>query len=47
MDYFITVLDKEADMMVSTKTTQELHGKYSDVFSEIWCFKGTFSSQVK
>ena len=43
--YFITGPDKEANM--ETKTTQELHSKYSDVFTGIGCFEGTFSLQVK
>ena len=31
----------------SAKTTQELYDEYSDVFTEIGYFKGTFSLQFK
>ena len=34
-------------MVASTKSTQELHSKYGDVFLGIWCFKDTFSLQVE
>ena len=34
-------------MAASTKPPQEWHSKYSDVFSGIGCFKGTFFLQVK
>ena len=47
MDCFLAVTDKKPNMGASTKTTQKLYHKYSDVFSYIWCFKGTFSFQVK
>ena len=38
---------RKTNMRASAKTRQELHGKYSDAFSGIGCFKGTFSLQVK
>ena len=39
--------DKEADMVARSNPTQELHSKYTNVFSGIGCFKGTISLQVK
>ena len=47
MDYFIVVPDMEADSATSVETTQEIHNEYINVFTEIGCFKGTFSLQVK
>ena len=47
MDYFVAGPDKKANMAPSAKTTQELHSKYSDLFSGIGCFKGTLSLQLK
>ena len=47
IDYFIAGPGKEADRMANAETTLKIHDKYSDVFTEIWCFKDTFSSQVK
>ena len=37
--------ERKADMVVSAKTTQELHSKYSDTSSGIGYLKGTFSLQ--
>ena len=34
-------------MTPSVKTTQLMHSDYSDVFTGIWCFKGTFLSKIK
>ena len=33
--------------MVANSKTWELHDEYSDVFTEVGCFKGTFSLLVK
>ena len=46
-EYFIAGPNKEADMMASAKITKELHKKYNEVFTEIGCFEGTFSLEVK
>ena len=37
----------EAYRGVSVETTLKIHDEYSDVFTGIGCFKGTFSLQVK
>ena len=47
IDYFIAGWYKEANMAASVKATQELYNKYSDIFTGIGCFKGTFSLLVK
>ena len=45
--YFIAGPETEADMVVSAKTAQIMHNGFSNVFTGIRCFKGTFSLQVK
>ena len=37
----------EANKWASAGTTQTIHNEYSNVFTGIGCFKGTFSLQVK
>ena len=37
----------EADRLASEKTMQVIHNDYSDVFTGIWYFKGTFLLQIK
>ena len=37
----------KVDRLASAETTQKIHIEYSDMFTVIGCFKGTFSLQVK
>ena len=46
IDYFISGLEREANMAASTKTPQIMHD-YSDVFTGIGCLKGTFVCRLK
>ena len=40
-------VEKENDMVESTKIKKELHNPYKDAFSGIECFKCTFSLKFK
>ena len=42
IEYFIAGPETEADRVASSETTLKMHEEFSDVFTEIWCFKGTF-----
>ena len=46
-DYFRSSINKAADKRASQVLMQKMHNKFSDIFSGIWCFEGTFSLQVK
>ena len=46
-DYFIIGPGMEADRVTSVESTLRMCDKFSDVFSGIWCFKGTFYLHVK
>ena len=37
----------EAKMIASAETTQAIHNEYKNIYTEVRCFKGTFSLQVK
>ena len=46
-EYFPSGLSYESDKKRSTKTTQQIHKDFKDVFNGIGCFDGTFSLQLK
>ena len=46
-DYFRSSTDKEAEKKESHLIIQNIHSKFSDVFTGIGCFKGTFKLQVR
>ena len=41
IDYCIAGSGLEADKVVSAETTQKIYSEYSNVLTEIGCFKGT------
>ena len=36
-----------SDGVISTETTKRMHSEFSDLFTDIECFKGTFFLKVK
>ena len=46
-NYFFSSPNVEADKRKSIKLMQEIHNTFGNVFNGIWCFKGTFSLQLK
>ena len=47
MDEFLLGLEKNADKKASAECIWSMQCAFNDVFTEIGCFKGTFSLQVK
>ena len=46
-NYFRYIANKETDKEASRLIAQKIHSKFSDVFTGIMCFKGTFKLQVR
>ena len=46
-DYFRPSANREADKEASRILTQKIHNDFSDVFTGIGCFDGTFKLQVR
>ena len=46
-DYFRSNTNKEADKSVSILLTMKIHNTFSNIFSGISCFEGTFKLQVR
>ena len=42
IDYSSAGPDMEANRVTSLETTQKMYNEYSDIFTRIECFKGTF-----
>ena len=47
IDHLIVGLEMEADRVANLKKAQVIQNDYSDVFTVIACFKGTFLMQIK
>ena len=47
INYFFSSSNIMADKRQSSKMTQRKHGRFGNIFNGIWCFKGTFSLQLK
>ena len=47
INYFYSSKYTEADKRESNAMMQKIHNVYSDIFTGIGCFKGTFSLQLK
>ena len=45
-DCLVGRVDMETDRVASDKTTINIHNEFSDMFTGIKCFKGTFSLKV-
>ena len=46
-NYFIAGPTCGNEKRKSAESTQQIHKEFLDVFNDIWCFKGTFSLQLK
>ena len=47
LDYFWSSINRAADKRVSQVLMQKIHNEFSNVFSGVGCFEGTFRLQVK
>ena len=46
-DYLRCSTNKEADKKTNRLLTMKIHNVYSDIFTGIGCFEGTFTLQVR